>query len=365
LLNGCASLGKGMVEALLDNEKKEDTRICQIRGEPFHGLSSWVKDPARLAKVLIVHGVGNHIPGYSTQLMENLSNELALSHLGKSTKNIALIDPYDDTKKLGNLRINRLTNEDSSHALLFYELTWSEITADQKALLSYDNSGEYSFRRAAVNNVLKKFSNDTAPDPLIYLGNRREDILVAFSQSFCWMLSAQWDDMPETTVNQACFPSKHAIKNMQKNHFAFISHSLGSRITIDGLQRIAALFGDLENNTRAQFEHADELVQAFKEQRIPIFMLSNQLPMLQLGRDLPEVTGQWDAYCREDGEHYDSRVLSETSIIAFNDPNDILSYAIPQGFVEQYIDSRLCVDTTNININVAKVIDAFGVEYPL
>ena len=74
-------------------------------------------------------------------------------------------------------------------------------------------------------------------------------------------------------------------------------------------------------------------------------MLSNQLPMLQLGRKLPEVTGQWDAYCRADDEHYNSHVLSETSIITFSDRNDILSYAIPQGFVDQYIDPRLCADT--------------------
>jgi len=142
-----------------------------------------VKDPARLVKVLMVHGVGNHIPGYSTQLMENLSNEMVLSHIARSTKYIALTDPNDNTERLGNLRINRLTNEDNSHELLFYELTWSEITADQKALLSYDNSGEYSFRRASVNNVVKKFSNDTTNDPLIYLGDSREDILKAFSQS--------------------------------------------------------------------------------------------------------------------------------------------------------------------------------------
>jgi hypothetical protein len=351
-----------MVEAFLDEEKKEDTRICQIRGEPFQGLSPLVKDPTRLVKVLMVHGVGNHIPGYSTQLMENLSNEMALSHIAKSTKNIALTDPFDTTNELGNLRINRLTNEDNSHELLFYELTWSEITADQKALLSYDNSGEYSFRRASVNNVLKKFSNDTTTDPLIYLGDSREDILKAFSQSFCWMIAANWDDLPAATSNQACLPSQHAIENMQKNHFAIISHSLGSRITLDGLQRIAAMFSKVQDNVKSQYEHAEELVRALKEQRIPIFMLSNQLPMLQLGRKLPEVTGQWDAYCRADGEHYNSRVLSETSIIAFSDPNDILSYAIPQGFVDQYIDSRLCVDMTNININVARIIEAFGVD---
>jgi len=351
-----------MVEAFLDHEKKEDTRICQIRGKPFQGISPPVKDPAIFAKVLMVHGVGNHIPGYSTQLMEKLADKMALNYTGKITKNIALTDPFDTTKKLGNLRINQLTNEDKSHELLFYELTWSEITAAEKAVLSYDNSGEYSFRRATINDTLKKFTNDTAPDPMIYLGDSREDILISFAQSFCWMVAAQWDDLPATS-NQPCIPSQLAIENMQKDHYVFISHSLGSRITIDGLQRLAALFADIKNNVRGQsLDYAEELVQAFKGKHIPIFMLSNQLPMLQLGRKLPEVTGQWGAYCRADGEHYNSRILSETSIIAFSDPNDVLSYAIPHGFVDQYIDSRLCVKATNININVAKIIDLFGVD---
>jgi hypothetical protein len=91
LLNGCASFGKGMVEAFLDEEKKEDTRICQIRGEPFQGLSP-------LVKVLMEHGVGNHIPGYSTQLMKNLSNEMVLSHIVRSAKYVALTDPNDNTE---------------------------------------------------------------------------------------------------------------------------------------------------------------------------------------------------------------------------------------------------------------------------
>jgi len=56
------------------------------------------------------------------------------------------------------------------------------------------------------------------------------------------MIAADWDDLSDTTSNQACLPPQHAIENMQKNHFAIISHSLGSRITLDGLQRIAALF---------------------------------------------------------------------------------------------------------------------------
>jgi len=81
---------------------------------------------------------------------------------------------------------------------------------------------------------------------------------------------------------------------------------------------------------------------------------------LQLGRKLPDVSNQKAAYCQPNGEKYNQRMLAKTPIIAFSDPNDLLSYAIPHGFVEKYLDSRLCIDVTNININVATILDAFG-----
>ncbi len=359
LLSGCASISKGIAQAILENEKV-DTRLCQIIGEPFQGIFPLVKDSTRKTKVLMVHGVGKHIPGYSTQFLQGLSTEMALNHISKVTKRINLIEPFDATKKLGKLRITRLTNDDKSHELLFYELTWSEITDHEKKILAYDNSSEHSFHRTAINNALKQFANDTIPDQMIYLGNDKEDILLSFSKAFCWMISAtEWDDLPETS-NLACMPSKLAIENMRNDHYVIISHSLGSRIAIDGLQRMARLFGDKQK--RRAWGLADKFVQAFKVNHIPIFMLANQLPLFQLGQKLPEVTGQRDAYCRADGEHYNSRMLSEIDIIAFSDPNDMLSYAIPPGFTNRYIDSRLCAKTTNININVAKVIDIFGIE---
>jgi hypothetical protein len=55
-------------------------------------------------------------------------------------------------------------------------------------------------------------------------------------------------------------------------------------------------------------------------------------------------------------------MVSETSILAVSDPNDLLSYGIPFGFSEKYLDSRLCVRITNVNINIAKIMDAFGLS---
>ncbi len=360
-LTGCASIGKGAVEALLEREEEQDVRQCDVRGESFEGLAPWVDDKEAITKVLMVHGVGNHIPGYATQFMEKLASELQLNFIAKDTKNIALTDPLDTSKELGNLRINYLHNQDESRRFMFYELTWSEITADEKAVLDYDNSGEYSFRRTAINDMLKRFSNDTGPDPMIYLGDSREEILISFAQSMCWMINADWDELP-VEGKQICMVNDRYAESFRRNHFALVSHSLGSRITIDGLQRIAQIFKSSGDSIRGQQAQYKALFKAFQNKQIPIFMLSNQLPMLQLGRKLPEITGQRDQYCQVNGEHYDQRVLEKTSIIAFSDPNDILSYAIPYGFIDKYLDSRLCIDVTNININVAEIIEAFGVD---
>jgi len=334
-------------------------------GQPFQGIFPLVKDPTNTTKVLMVHGVGKHMPGYSTELLQELSTKMGLNHVSKISKKIDLIKPFDATKKLGKLRVRRLSNEDNSHELLFYELTWSTITDNEKALLSFDNSGKYSSRRTAINDRLKMFVNNTLPDPLIYLGDRHEDILLAFTQSFCWMVSSEkWDDLPVNT-NQACdLAELHSkIVSMKNDHYAFISHSLGSRIAIDSLQRMARLFGDSQSEPMKTWGLADKFVQAFKEKHIPIFMLANQLPMFQITREIPEVTGQYDAYCRADGEHYNLRTLSNIGIIAFNDPNDILSYTITEEFMNRYLDSRPCIDTTNININVADVTGVFGLDY--
>jgi hypothetical protein len=347
-LSGCASLGKGMVEALLEKQDTVDIRQCEIWGKPFSGIAP--KLLTGRMKVLMVHGVGDHLTGYATQLVEKLAHELRLPVRAAEYKDITLSSRLAPSKDLGNLRVTRLLSKNLQQELLFYELTWSPITAKQKEVLAYDNSGEYSFRRAEANNLMKKFSNDTTPDPIIYLGESRDDILVSFAQAFCWMAKNQWDELPSGRPMPCSLNDDSIAVNILNENYAIISHSLGSRITIDGMQRIAAMAKDRDADFRASLQ----------QKEIPIYMMSNQLPMLQLGRQLPEIHNQKSRYCQIEGEKYNERLLTKMPVIAFSDPNDLLSYAIPQGFVEKYIDSRLCVDVTNININIANVFDAFG-----
>ncbi len=358
-LSGCASIGKGVVEAFLEKQQQVDTRQCEVRGPSFSGIQAGFKSGGKI-KVLMTHGVGIHFPGYATEFSEKLAKELNLSVMSNRYKNISLTDPADKAKKLGNLRISRFLNAEKTQELLFYELTWSEITAKQKEVLAYDSSGAYSFRRAEVNNLLKKFSNDTAPDPIIYLGASRGDILTAFTQSFCWMSSGgKWSDLPEEGTFSCQLNDLTASKAIVEDDYAFVSHSLGSRITIDGFQKIAELIA--KSALKQPSAEKKQLTSLLKNKQISLYMMSNQLPILQLGRTLPDVYGKEHAYCEPFGTNYPDRMLAKTSVIAFSDPNDILSYAIPPGFIEKYLDSRLCLEVTNVNINVATVFDAFGV----
>lgn len=343
-------MGKGMVEAFFEQQNTIDTRVCEIWGKAFDGLAPFLDNKKGKMKVLMVHGVGDHLPGYSTQFVEKLAAELDLPVMSAQKKNITLTSIYDNSKNLGNLSIVRLLSKDRSKELMFYELTWSAITAKQKEVLAYDNSGEYSFRRAEINNLMKKFSNDTGPDPLIYLGESKEDILVSFEQAFCWMIKSDWQNLPDGVSKACAFNSEGLAANLKIDQYAVVSHSLGSRITIDGVQRIAARIDRRDGDFR----------EALKQKKIRIYMMSNQLPMLQLGQKLPEVSNQKQSYCQPGGDKYEKRVLASTPIIAFSDPNDLLSYAIPSGFVDKYLDSRLCADVTNVNINVAKIINAFN-----
>ena len=232
VITGCASFGKGIAEAFLEKDKDESLQICEIISKGFSGIEPSVLHEQGKTKLLKIHGVGDHVPGYSTEFLEKLAAELDLSVRNSDYKEIHLTHPLFPDKNLGVLRIKRLLDEQETKELLFYELTWSEITAQEKAELEYDTSGEYSYRRAEINGLLKKFSNDTSPDPMLYLGHRHDEILASFTSAFCWMISADWEGLPDNT-NQSCNPfTEQALANLEVDDYAFVSHSLGSRIKI-------------------------------------------------------------------------------------------------------------------------------------
>ena len=357
MLTGCSSFGYGVAEAIMDHNQQNDTRICEVTGRTFSGLEPLLKDGL---KVLMVHGIGDHTPGYSAELLNKLTLEMGLNQKSAGYKTITLFDQVDTTKSLGTIRVHHYFNEDRSKTLLFYELLWSSITQEAKKIIAYDSTGEYAHRRADINNQLKIFSNETMPDSFLYLGDHRQDILTSFIQAYCWMAASNWQDLANHTTRPCDFHAEGFADNLQKNHYAFITHSLGSRITIDGLQRMAKFLGNGSEVYHGSIKKPQSAIQVLKQKNTYIFMLANQLPILQLGRKKAEVTQQYADYCLANGSHFQDRIYQSTQLIAFNDPNDLASYPIPHGFSQKYLDSRLCISTSNVEINIAKVTDLLG-----
>ncbi len=368
-LSGCASISRGITEAFIgeSNEKKIDTRECSVIGSKFPGIKSSIDrqhfsnsktNKQATLKVLMVHGIGKHLQGYSTRMAENLAKAMNLNVAEAKTIELQLESPEYPDQEIGKLRVRRFTTKEEDKEMLFYELTWSEITDSEKEILAYDNSGEQSFRRANINNAMKVFMNSHVSDPLIYLGESQEKIQIAVGQSFCWMLSYDWPGL-DAVNDTFCNVIDADYLTEADDDFAFITHSMGSRIVTDSLQRIVELIED-ERIKNPLNENLNTALQHLANKTVPVYMLANQLPLLQLGRSLPEVSNQYDEYCKDGSRKNDERFLKELQVIAFSDPNDILSYMVPPKFVDDYLDSRLCTILRNVIINVAEVVDLFG-----
>jgi hypothetical protein len=343
----------------------EDTRNCEIEGRPFPGIEPYLQAQDKLppfgagvgqrpeVKVLYVHGIGTHNPGHGTALRQNLANSLGLDIRAPRPKRIVVAHPDFPGQDLGEIDVTRLTDEGRRRDLLFYELTWSPITQPDKELIAFDKEQDYVLRRAAINQAMRSFVNDIAPDPLAYAGQKREPILVSVGQSLCWVISRSWSELPELTQGTWCGPDLPGVgSRVEMDDFVLVTHSLGSRATLDAMQRLTKL--PITADPRLE-----RIANQFKSRDVQVFMLSNQLPLLEAGREGQQVTGRIDAYCGPRATQ-PGRFFARTQLIAFSDPNDIMSYPVPDRFAERYIDSRLCPSVTNVTINVAAVSSFFG-----
>ncbi len=376
-MQGCASIAEGVTRGLSAEDGEKPPRPCDVTGPAFQGISEGLRrlelsgsavvgataDFPRLM-VMMVHGIGTHPPGYSARLQRNLTQALGLTKREELIKEIGLRAPeFFGDEPLGHLRVFRYMNEAGTQEMLFYELSWSEITAPAKSTLAYDTSGEYEYKRSQINHALKVFLNDRMADPMAYFGESNEKILRSVGTGICWMTINDWDDLPPKGA-PACDGFQFADpREFLEDEFVFVTHSLGSRIVTDAFQEQARSVREFVNETAQTPEdrkRLEDLIEALRNKQLRVYMLANQLPLLQLGTSLPPIVGQIDSYCRPGGNKYDERFMAELSIIAFSDPNDVLSYAIPVDYEDKYLDSRLCPEIVNVSVNVVDPISLFG-----
>ena len=235
-------------------------------------------------------------------------------------------------------------------------LIWSELTKEDKGKLLYDDrpadnpQGKFTWKRAKLNGELKAtLLNDCLSDAVIYAGYRGApgaDIQVSMQNAICAALDG-------TPTNGACdFPAtyRHGSRRI-----VIVTASLGSRMVFDA---ISALKIEAERKGPNSLSAFDEAVSPITQ----IYMLANQLPILALARPAlvqaatnittSNTTASYptdptasktpamatavnvlsNARARHRERHRADPQLTTTesklSLVAFTDPNDLLSYRL-------------------------------------
>jgi len=359
---GCSSIGKGVTRAIMEKAEEKpapETSLCEITGPEFSGVEGGL-DPQsgapKTARLIIVHGIGAQQPGYSERLQRNLVIRLGLDRIDPTVKTISLRAPPDakttpPNVPLGSLRISRYTNAKGAE-LLTFELTWAELLDAERKAIAFDDYGVSAKARAEINVSLKTLINSFT-DPLAYNGSRGDIVRGSMLQTLCWVARGEWNDYPASSA-ETCNWRDTKRNVIQRDSIMISTHSLGSRVALDTLETLGTLRDSLSRDTNARV--ALQALDSLRDKDVTLFMLANQLPLLQAGQPIPVVSKQPGLYCGMGASKMRERWFKSLSIIAFSDPNDILSYTIPPSFTADFMDSRLCATTTNVVVAVAKPV---------
>lgn len=354
----CSSIAKGVTEALIEQDNTSYQRQCRIYGAPFGGLNdTWSNQSPyeeRELRLLVIHGAGDYPSGYSDAMSFELARRMGLTRVDARPRLLKLNQiaagrgSDGDNQSLGQLNISRFRNAQDNRQLLVFELSWTDIAAADKAKLAFDESTAMTSQRVMVNRQLKEMVNMHASDPMIYMGPTGARIRHAVDTATCLMTHAEWQQLAPQAVIDCQQHGK--LAQSQPASYAVITHSMGSRIIIDVIQQAAG-----------NGNHADGIHPVFKDKNLNIYMLSNQLQLFQLGREKPDLAVQTGDYCAVDSPDYEQRLVQQMRLVSITDPNDVFSYTVPQSFVDEFIDARLCPQLVNVVTEVAAPINVFGI----
>jgi hypothetical protein len=258
---------------------------------------------AQAADVLLVHGICTHDASWAGVVVPQLAQALrdattapAAAVTASAAGAAVQIVPSVVATPAGQLR--------------FDALIWSPLTNDLKRQLCYDQTGKsplctgappYPYTRARLNARFKDgLIDDCLPDALIYQGAARETMQLRMREAVLQVLSGTRPAAP----------------------LVVISHSMGSKLLFDTLLRMTQEPADSTASMLAQ--------QAVQRLRL-LVMAANQIPLLSLAEQQPAnaATAAPDSLQQLLRQRRTLAAAPPLILVAFTDPNDLLSYALP------------------------------------
>lgn len=273
---------------------------------PFPGVAGIAAaSGTRPVDLILVHGMCTQAASWAERSIDRIGGALN-RHAPAAT-----LAPAADG---GAIQLVERTQQIGGGTVRFHALLWSSLTAPLKRQLDYDNSAQPTDCardqvckpvRARLNGSVKdRLLNDCLADAVIYQGASHAAIRDAMAETVARIVAANPD--PDGTL-------------------VVVAESLGSKMLFD------ALSGMLESEqprTRALGQQAARRLGL-------IYMAGNQLPILGLAEQglvanaMPardSLQRFLDLRRRQPGQR--SGGLQNLTLVAFTDPNDLLSYRL-------------------------------------
>ena len=283
-------------------------------GAAFPGLVDLAaRSGNQTADVLLVHGICTHEASWAGVVVAQLMQSL----------NAATSSP-SAVRAAGGPQVQIVSSSVDTTAgrLRFDALIWSPLTTALKRQLCYDQTGKSSIcdgappftpTRARLNARFKDgLIDDCLPDALIYQGVARDDI--------------------QRRMREAVLQALDAGDTRRDVPLVVISHSMGSKILFDTLLRMTE---------EAPGSRAALVAQQAVDRLRFLVMAANQIPLLSLADQpidaTPAAQPAGSAAAADSLQLLLQRRLaakgaaavdSRLTLVAFTDPNDLLSYTL-------------------------------------
>ena len=290
----------------------------------FKGLLDLAQDaPGKTLDVLLVHGMCTHDLNWAANTIEALREAAGARYADDR-------EPADS--QLDGIQIYQRTLIASSGKLRMNAIVWSPLMAGLKKQLCYDqtkktglcrsappSTSDYPHQRAKISAMMKDdLLNDCLADAIIYQGRARDEISKLLQQAILSTLANSGGPMTSTDPLRSV--------TTESSDLVVITESLGSKMAFDALYQL--LQSD-RNDVRAAAANTFG-------RTVQIFMGANQIPILALGDQTLDGSSGAGRYLADPLAELIHRKqigrlgdrLTPPRVVAFTDPNDLLSYVL-------------------------------------
>jgi len=299
---------------------------------PFDGITDAV-DRSDVVNILSVRGMGGYSSPDPQQIIDETVSKLNLCAQEE-------VEPRHIRHPVTNQLLGSLLRQDfqqmhTSKQVRFYTLHWSQATSHVKQqYVGYDNLETNNPHRLSLNHRFKRdLVNRNLADVVLYLGKYGETMRIPLEKAI---------DIIDCGVPKD-----------DEYELILISFSLGSIMLLDTVEALV-VSGHCAS-------------QRFCNSVSTFFMLANQVPLLLMGKyeiQDDDIERPPDYQFAGSLQWFINQRPQETkrklTIVAMSDPNDLLSYRIPDWITIQFPEKTFVNVTTSV-VRKAVLIPFVGV----